>query len=139
VVITVPAAIAIVSAAVMAVIAPVVAAIIVTVAAAISHELDAVLALAQADDAGRRGRCGCGGTTDCRSQCQETYKYETLHPIFLLAVSNFLSQPAFAANCTAGGSSPPAAFSFYSVSNARAVHFRRIKSKKYLSVFFYLA
>jgi hypothetical protein len=87
-VIAMPAAIAIIAAAaVMAVITPIVTAIVVTVAAAIPHELDAILALAQADDACRRGRCGSGRTADCRSQCQETYKYETLHPIFLLAAS----------------------------------------------------
>jgi large-conductance mechanosensitive channel len=92
-VIAMPAAIAIIAAAaVMAVITPIVTAIVVPVAAAIPHELDAILALAQADDACRRGRCGSGRTADCRSQCQETYKYETLHPIFLLAVFNFRSR-----------------------------------------------
>jgi hypothetical protein len=65
-VIAMPAAITIV-AAVMAVMTPVVTAIIVAVVAAISHELYAVLGLAQADDAGRRRRCGCGRTADCSS------------------------------------------------------------------------
>jgi hypothetical protein len=91
-VIAMPSAIAIISVAMTVVMTPIVTAVVVIAVASISHELDAILALAQADDACRRGRCGSGRTADCRSQCQETYKYETLHPIFLLAVFNFRSR-----------------------------------------------